>query len=493
MSQELKDHEREMFYAVSHDDVKSVQRLLCDGVSPNIVGIDGLGLINSAAADGHLGVLAVLLDAGADPSLVECPPETETPLGAAAHRGNVACLRALLAMGEDPNRRDLWGFSPLMVAAMAGHTECVDALLSGGAQADEEDALKVSMLLSEEVTKGTAEELLSIFTDPQDGGGTSVWQECQADSPYIYIDLAPDKSSSSWPVVEMDCVPEPIPVEYRTTRLLLRRIPAGSFTMGSPSAELGHSRTETMHKVHLTRSFYIGVYEVTQTQWCLVMGEPRRSHFDAEEPDSSYGDLDGQRPADTVAYDDIRGRRRGAAWPRTREVDLRSFMGTLRCRTGLPFDLPTEAEWEYACRAGTTSALNNGKEVTAIDAHCIALDAVGWFRYNASKAVWSPPHAIQTGTQPVGMKEPNRWGLYDMHGNVAEWCRDWYAISLGESPHVDPRGPARGKGDSLRVVRGGGWDAAAKDCRSARRRMAQPFMRFFANIGFRVSCPAALE
>ena len=243
----------------------------------------------------------------------------------------------------------------------------------------------------------------------------------------------------------------------------MRWIPAGTFTMGSPKDELGRFDNEVQHEVTLTRRYYIGVFEVTQKQWNLIMGS---------NPSENQGDT---RPVECVSYD-IRGTEKGAGWPRGgHEVDDGSFLGKLRSKTGLAFDLPTEAQWEYACRAGTTTALNSGKNLTDED-KCPYMAEVGRFRYNQSDGKGGYDKHTK-----VGSYQPNAWGLYDMHGNVWEWCLDWY----GENPRsavTDPQGPDSGSG---RVWRGGSWYDGAQFCRSTFRGSLDPSYSYGFS-GFRV-------
>jgi len=335
---------------------------------------------------------------------------------------------------------------------------------------------------------------------------------------YLIIDLSDGPSASSYPVSSLDSLPDPIPDVYKTTKLVLRRIPAGTFTMGSPTDELGRwDGHEQQHQVTLTQDFYMGVFEVTQRQWERVMGS-NPSHFSSTRPADTYGALDGHRPVENVSYDEIRGSSAGAGWPADNCVDATCLLGRLREKTQLILDLPTEAQWEYACRAGTTSALNSGKTVTSengfvleltTDAqresacrlgtaaalnrgmglpseygHCMNLEPLGWFDCNANSSFWSEPHADRLGTQPVGRKIPNAWGLYDMHGNVWEWCLDWHDADLGGDPVIDPVGGSGG----FRALRGGSWGSNAGSCRSASRGGGGPDL--WGNVfGLRVSCP----
>ena len=238
----------------------------------------------------------------------------------------------------------------------------------------------------------------------------------------------------------------------RTTELWLRRIPKGTFIMGSPEYEVGRGSYETQHQVTLTEDFYIGVFEITQKQYSLIYGS---------NPSSHYG---GTRPVESVSYNDIRGTGStdGAGWPSYgHAVDSGSFLGKLRAKTGKTFDLPTEAQWEYACRAGTTTALNTGKNLTSEEQDS-AMDEAGRYGYNENdgKGGYSSNHT------EVGSYLPNAWGLYDMHGNVYEWCLDWYTSDLGSSAVTDPKGPASG---SSRVIRSGSCLYYARVCRSASR------------------------
>ncbi|MCR4573698.1 MAG: formylglycine-generating enzyme family protein, partial [Lentisphaeria bacterium] len=211
----------------------------------------------------------------------------------------------------------------------------------------------------------------------------------------------------------------------RTTELWLRRIPAGTFMMGSPLSELGRFDNEQQHSVTLTRDFYIGVFPVTQRQWELVMGD-NPSDFKAAGPTA---------PVESVSYDAICGISR--KWPANPNVASGSFLGRLRSRTSQEsFDLPTDAQWEYACRAGTATALNSRLDLTSLEESCCNLDAVGWYDMNSGGM-----------THPVGQKQPNAWRLYDMHGNVWEWCRDWY----GGYPSNNVTDPPGGSSGTTRV------------------------------------------
>ena len=294
---------------------------------------------------------------------------------------------------------------------------------------------------------------------------------------YLIIDLSAGSEAASYPVSTLAAAPAGgWTDEYKTTKLVLRKIPAGSFTIGSPEDELGHADNETQHQVTLTKDFYVGVFEVTQKQWELVTGN-WPSYFS----NVSYCD---SRPVEKVSYDDIRGSGVGSGWPANSAVDADSFLGRLRAKTSLTFDLPTEAEWEYACRAGTTTALNSGENLTD-KLNCLNMAKVGRYWYNGGSG-YSSDGDTSVGSAKVGSYLPNRWGLYDMHGNVWEWCLDWKQDELGSSALTDPRGAAGGAaGESFRVIRGGCWFLNASSCRSAYRAGRLQSLED-SNLGFRL-------
>ena len=253
---------------------------------------------------------------------------------------------------------------------------------------------------------------------------------------YCVIDLSAGSSASSYPVTYLASPPSGgFNVDaYKTTKLVLKRIEAGSFKMYYSSLD-----------VTLTKPFFIGLFEVTQKQYSLVIGS---------NPSNFSGD---KLPVEKVSYDAIRGSSNGSKWPSSSAVDATSFMGKLRARTGLDFDLPTEAQWEYACRAGTTTDYSYGDNPSG---------NYMWFKNNSSSK-----------THEVGTKQPNPWGLYDMHGNVWEWCLDWHA-SIGGG--TDPKGSSSG---SLRVLRGGNWNASI--CNSSVRESARTW-NMYSGFGFRL-------
>lgn len=257
---------------------------------------------------------------------------------------------------------------------------------------------------------------------------------------------------------------------YRTRKLVLRRIPNGCYYMGSPTNELGKSVSEAQpaagkerqHLVSLTHDYYIGVFEVTQGQWQRVMDTNPSFNTGPAAPPVDV------RPVDRVSFDAIRG----GTWPLPGDaVGAESFVGRLRAKSdGLLFDLPTEAQWEIACRAGTLTALNHGKPLTTITALCPNRNEIAWDGFNAGGR-----------HHRVGEKQPNAWGLYDMIGNVCETTRDRFSLSLGYGWASDPVG---GTTESDRVRKGGGFNNQA-DPRSAVRYRISPATQV-DNTGFRI-------
>jgi len=207
-------------------------------------------------------------------------------------------------------------------------------------------------------------------------------------------------------------------------------ISAGKFTMGEG---------EDQHEVTLSKPFYMGVTEVTQAQYQAVMG-------------ANPSDFKGEtNPVDSVSWD-----------------NATEFCKKLYKKTRQAVRLPTEAEWEYACRAGSNTHFCFGDADEGLGDYA-------WYDANSDYT-----------THPVGKKKPNAWGLYDMHGNVWEWCSDWYLGEYAAGQAADPTGPARG---SARVIRGGCWYASPRLCCSAYRWGDDPTYRYYYIYGLRVVVP----
>ena len=259
--------------------------------------------------------------------------------------------------------------------------------------------------------------------------------------------------------------------EYKTKKMVLRKIAPGSFE---------YLRGKSFK---ITKPFYIGVFEVTQNQYEKVMGHKNNrsgSKGDRSKENRSKGNM---IPVGSVSYTDIRGSDKGLNWPKDNKVDNDSYLGKLRKRIGLEFDLPTEVQWEYACRAGTKGDFNvDGVEMVKL----------GKCRDNGGLS----DHDVK-----VGSFMPNAWGLYDMHGNVWERCLDrgtdesdgcfrffgWN--SEPKESETDPRGSAVG---TSRIVRGGGWCQPPNLCASSARCRVGVGNRG-TDVGFRLVCPAGAQ
>ncbi len=241
-----------------------------------------------------------------------------------------------------------------------------------------------------------------------------------------------------------------LPPEAKPLEMVL--IPAGTFTMGSPSSERGRdSNEEPQHDVTITQPFYLGKYEVTQAQWQAVMG------FN---PARDFG-VGNDYPVYYVSWN-----------------DCQSLIQNLNELGQGTFRLPTEAEWEYACRAGTVTRFSFGDALECADTgknYCEIMDQYMWWKGNRTYS------GEQDNTKEAGRKLPNPWGLYDMHGNCYEWCSDWYG-SYPINPQIDPLGSQSG---SYRVARGGDWHYSTQACRSASRASSLPQNRYYF-IGLRL-------
>ncbi len=297
------------------------------------------------------------------------------------------------------------------------------------------------------------------------------------------------KNHSDEPPTDLSCADASdfdIKIDCNGVDLEMVKIKAGTFMMGSPEDEWGRYPDEKLHQVTLPQDYWLGKYQVTQAQWEAVMGDNpsrfNRHDFSVEQLIRWKGNRSFRNILDTphfAKYQNCDNR----PVEKVRWEEAKSFCdklnehyaGKLPC--GYKFDLPTEAQWEYACRAGTMTALNNGRILMDGDI-CIDLVEVAW--YNSCDDSENKKEKAQT--HPVGQKRPNNWGLYDMHGNVWEWCRDWYG-DYRDGAVTDPVGPRTG---SYRVFRGGSWCDNAKNCRSAYRSIWVP-RNLFNYLGFRLA------
>jgi len=297
---------------------------------------------------------------------------------------------------------------------------------------------------------------------------------------YYIVDLSGGSDAAKYPVVMRSSIPNGVWTdEYKSNKLVLKKIRPGDI----PTRE-----------ARITRPYYIGVFEVTRKQYELVTGAyPTPSNQYCNE----HGDYS---PVNGVSYNMIRGSAVGTNWPESAEVDADSFLGVLRCKTSQAFDLPTEAQWEYACRAGTSSKYNNGGSAVE-DLVVLARCGDNWNDGKGGYSMWYTT---------VGAYAPNAWGLYDMHGNAREWCRDRYSydyvvkvagtpfyydytdyagvVMTGDDPGGAPAGYGNdGKPGERRVCKGGSFGSASVDCASGQTGYQYTTIGDYST-GFRLVC-----
>ncbi|MFV1994045.1 MAG: formylglycine-generating enzyme family protein [Verrucomicrobiales bacterium] len=265
---------------------------------------------------------------------------------------------------------------------------------------------------------------------------------------YAIVDIGSDPQKASFPVTFSEKLPTDFgSAVYRAGKIVFKWMEPGTFRMGQ--ARLA----APIHPVTLTKGFYIGLFELTQNQWEQVMG-----------PSSFRFPGNPAHPVESVSWEDIRGASEAHDWPLEPEPGNTSFMGRLSMATAAEFrfDLPSEAQWEYACRAGTETKWSFGDSFDGAD-----------------DAIWSADNS-DGETREAGTRKPNPWGLFDLHGNVAEWCLDRHGFYPREAVD-DPAGSAHGR---HRVWRGGGWDVAPFLAQSALR-SGGPAAGRYPNVGFR--------
>ncbi|MBR4612686.1 MAG: SUMF1/EgtB/PvdO family nonheme iron enzyme, partial [Kiritimatiellae bacterium] len=286
---------------------------------------------------------------------------------------------------------------------------------------------------------------------------------------------------------------------YRTNALVMRRIHAagetfvmGQATSNSEAASCVDSfspANASQHWVSLTNDFYMAVFETTQAQHRKLGASSSRSK------DTS----DSRKPVDGISYLRLRMASTGTAsdidWPTTGSA-VGGDLAAIRARTGIEFDIPTEAEWEFACRAGTATAYYNGGEFTGPTTGTPSLTNIAWYTKNRDDESITDDGGKLGGLQVVGHKEPNAWGLYDMCGNASEWCKDYAAsYDASEQPAIAPTGPVSG---TARIKRGGNWYSPGAHAASSSRRSTahtdysvddSSGTGVWAN-GYRLICPA---
>lgn len=363
---------------------------------------------------------------------------------------DIICM--LVLHGADINIQDNYGDTALSVAIKDGNLELVKYLLEHGGRMDlktNEDVYFFQLPTSQEILEIIYDEKNRVRRVPVEN--RDIGNNCEH--------IIGDKDRKL--VVNL---------AGTLCKLELAHISAGSFMMGKPvENEQIPSSSLTQHFVTLTTAFWIGKYTVTQEQWEAVMGKP---------PDMLWLSY----PADLMAYDNPVV---GVSWTDAmtfcqRVTEFEERLG--RLPKGYVYTLPTEAQWEYACRAGTTGPYNVVDE---------SFDKLGWFGDFVLTKNGEFQYAGEGNSlnhlQPVGLKLPNAWGLYDMHGNVTEWCADWFG-DYPSSAVTDPLGPQDGLG---RILRGGAYWGRPKSCSSYARRYQSPDTKR-DSYGFRL-CLSALS
>jgi formylglycine-generating enzyme required for sulfatase activity len=288
----------------------------------------------------------------------------------------------------------------------------------------------------------SAEEMLSSFK-------RMLFEKESEASPHPIIDSTPEEKK----------LPQKVKEFTNSLGMDFVWIEPGAFMMGSPESETERNTNETQHKVILTKGFYLQTTVVTQGQWQAIMGTNIRQQRDTVDPSlelpgeddlgiNNYCSEGDNYPIYYVSWD-----------------EAQDFIRRLNRRTNKNYRLPTEAEWEYACRAGSTSRYCFGDSEELLQKYA-------WYEGNSDERVYK-----------VALKQPNEWGLYDMHGNVDEWCNDYWSGDHPSDYVVDPTGPSGGSGH---VLRGGSWRDSGRKCRSARRNRYVPHYRF-DHLGFRLA------
>lgn len=286
---------------------------------------------------------------------------------------------------------------------------------------------------------------------------------------YLVVDLSRGKDSTYWPVQYTACKPDLNSPLFYTTELWLRRVPAGTFAMGYGTS----GEPAPVHDVTLSRDFYCAVVPTTRAQHLNIRVKNTAGDYwpNGEGLDDNGDPFDYYPFSKDVSYNEIRG----SHWPTNMTVATSTVVGRLRSKTGLKFDIPTEAQWEYACRAGHSgNTLNDGSSASN-DGY----QYLGWGQINSG---WVQNTSTADHWHPVARLKPSDWDFYDFYGNVLEWCRDWYA-AYSSAAVTDPTGPDTG---TYRISRGGSYALNASANNSYYRRHNVGAGNHDNNTGYRL-------
>ena len=288
---------------------------------------------------------------------------------------------------------------------------------------------------------------------------------------YMVVDLANKDNDGKYVTTYLDAKPMDgfSSSEYKDSKIVFRLIPPGSCVVGSPATEAGRG-SEPEYEVVISRPFYMSIYEVTQAQYTRIMGN---------NPSHNVGE---HRPVDWVATQTVRGNPNTYNWATTTDVAPGSFVDKLgSCMNGY-MDIPTEAQWEYACRAGTTTPFSEVPGASYDE----TLATLGRFTMSDKSLNTDPSGVYETGSVNVGQYKPNAWGLYDMHGNVREMVRGWACDDYGALQQlVDPIGASTGVGGYM-LARGGSYAVQSSDCRAASKTRRWDYAN--EDLGIRLIC-----
>jgi formylglycine-generating enzyme required for sulfatase activity len=458
-------------------DLGRIETLVNEGADINAPTDDGATPLHYAVYGGHRAVAEWLIERGANVNRADVGGYR--PLHVAVLQSQSAIGRLLIDEGADVNARRGDGNTCLLDASQIGDREFVALLLDKGADLEVRSEFNgrtavYHALLHDDVLAMLLEKKINVNAEDRNGFTPLLLAARRG------LDDAASRLRQHQGRATISPVLPRYPRRFsgdhvNSLGMAFRRIRPGQFLMGSPKDELGRDDDERQHSVTLTKEFFIGLTEVTREQFEVFIAETGYQPYlkkERQEFELSDGRTVSRtwtaswREADLV---------QGASHPVVMVSwnDAVEFCNWLSQRTQATCRLPTEAEWEYACRAGTTSAFSAGATVED-------LKRAAWFQ---PKARWfglgrSEPNE---GTKPVGSYLPNAWGLFDMHGNVREWTADHFGDYSADAT-TDPMGPSEGEGC---VHRGGSWEEPEARCRAAFRDFGEP-QSGTTGVGFRV-------